>query len=278
MKVSDNFEMFEAETKFYDETFDIEMMNDFFYYVERPDEYPDLGIVETDGDWQIRETMIDLEGGEDGYAVAQCLIAQPWEQPEKTEDCDQDECDQEFGWFEIISGGQIDYYETYENLTDESRQDYLLIDESNWWAEYREPEEASKTEVQVLGQFDLVQNQVYNDSLEGYKTGTFKQSIYVGYEIAQDIDTSNIMGIQLVLDLPSHLAKDGAMIVQTIQYRKEHEYEDLYTTVWCKVVVGDADKTEVTNYKSDVYQGINGETSQDDAVTYDTLKKGEEFY
>lgn len=94
--------------------------------------------------------------------------------------------------------------------------------------------------------------------------------MYIGYEIVQDIDTSNIMGFQLVLDLPSDLAANGAVIVQTVQYRKEYEYGSEYTTVECKVVVGDADKTEVSNYKSDVYQGINGLDENGDKVAYAT--------
>ena len=152
MIVADNNEV-AKEVTFFDETFDIMSMDD-----------EDLDRLETDGDWEIIEAMIDQEGGEEGYAVAQCLIAMPWEQPET--ECIDDDCDQEFGWFEIISGGR---YERYNYLSDAQSGDVDPTDmwdfeESEWWAEYREPEGKSETDVQVQGQYDLVQNKDYTDS------------------------------------------------------------------------------------------------------------------
>ena len=73
------------------------------------------------------------------------------------------------------------------------------------------------------------------------------------------------MGFMLQLDLPSDLAIDGAVIVQSVQYRKKYSTSADYTTVECKVVVGDSSKTEVFNYKSD--SSITGLTDDGSAQT-----------
>jgi len=73
------------------------------------------------------------------------------------------------------------------------------------------------------------------------------------------------MGFMLQLDLPSDLAIDGAVIVQSVQYKKKYSTSADYTTVECKVVVGDSSKTEVFNYKSD--SSITGLTDDETAQT-----------
>lgn len=75
------------------------------------------------------------------------------------------------------------------------------------------------------------------------------------------------MGFMLELDLPEDLATDGYVIVQSLQYKKMYDSQADYTTVECKVVVGDPDRTEVINYKSD--SSITGLDSSDVQTTYD---------
>ena len=108
--------------------------------------------------------------------------------------------------------------------------------------------------------------------------------MYIGYEIVEDLDTPNIMGMYLTLDLPSDLALDGAVIVQTVTYRKEFDYGSESTTVECKVVVGNADRTEVANYKGSVDgTNENGEEISynafaEDKLDHDEIDEGSEFY
>lgn len=98
--------------------------------------------------------------------------------------------------------------------------------------------------------------------------GTIKQAVYIGYEIVEDLDTDNKMGLYFTLDLPSELvAVNGTVVVQTASYRKEFSYGGEYHTVSCVTVVGDASKTQVLNYRS--YDPVDGTDGQGNSVAYD---------
>jgi hypothetical protein len=58
---------------------------------------------------------------------------------------------------------------------------------------------------------------------------TLAQKVYVAYEIVEDIEKPNLMGMMFYLDVPEDLAKDGAVIVQYAQYRKKFEWGDKKT-------------------------------------------------
>lgn len=113
--------------------------------------------------------------------------------------------------------------------------------------------------------------------------GTIKQSIYIGYEIIEDLDSDNIMGMYLTLDLPSDLVPEGTVIVQSVRYRKEFAYADDWQQVSCKTVVGDEAATEVINYKSQAkLEGTEGvtydESDADWKIDESMVEDGETFY
>lgn len=75
--------------------------------------------------------------------------------------------------------------------------------------------------MQVQGQIE--EEQIINTTLDDGTAvaGTIKQSLYIGYEIIEDLDSDNIMGMYITLDLPSDLVPEGTVIVQSVRYRKE---------------------------------------------------------
>ena len=91
----------------------------------------------------------------------------------------------------------------------------------------------------------------------------------IGYEIINDIDTDNIMGIHMSLDLPSNLVPTGVVVVQDIAYRKVNTYGD-WNTVSCKTEVGG--ESEVLNYKSydTSIEKFEGATYDEAAADYKT--------
>jgi hypothetical protein len=107
--------------------------------------------------------------------------------------------------------------------------------------------------------------------------------MYVGYEIINDIDSDNIMGFYLTLDLPADLVPEGTVVVQQVRYRKQLAFGDWHT-VACKTVVGAPDQAEVFNYRGQT--AINGYDANGDMVTYDqagaedkiTAADGYEFF
>ena len=103
--------------------------------------------------------------------------------------------------------------------------------------------------MQVQGQHEKEQV-ITVDQADGTTiAGTIKQSMFIGYEIIEDLESDNLMGMFLTLDVPGDLVPTGTVIVQSVRYRKEFEYGEDWFTVSCKTTVGDSSATEVFNYK-----------------------------
>ena len=129
---------------------------------------------------------------------------------------------------------------------------YIYADESNgvdiefnfetsyWDVEYRPPEEAPELNIQVQGMHE--QEQIISvDQADGTTVaGTIKQELYIGYEIIEDLESDNIMGMFLSLDIPSKLVPDGTVIVQSVRYRKEFAFDQDWFTASCVTIVGDS--------------------------------------
>ena len=90
--------------------------------------------------------------------------------------------------------------------------------------------------------------------------------MYVGYEIINAIDSDNIMGFYMTLDVPTDLVPTGTVIVQQVRYRKELSFGDWHT-VACKTVVGAPAEAEVLNYRG--ADAIDGYDESGAGVTYD---------
>jgi len=65
--------------------------------------------------------------------------------------------------------------------------------------------------------------------------------------------------------VPVALIPDGTVLYQYAQYKKE--YDDEWTGLACKVVAGDAEATEVINFKG--YEDLTGKDSTGDNVAWE---------
>ena len=94
------------------------------------------------------------------------------------------------------------------------------FEDQEWVAEYRPPEEVPELNVQVQGQIENQQS-ISVDQDDGTTiSGTIKQSLFIGYEVIEDVESDNVLGFMLTLDVPSGLVPDGSVVVQSVRYRK----------------------------------------------------------
>jgi hypothetical protein len=254
-----------TEVHFYAKTMDIESMDDAALDALEITPSPWELVIEEDEYYSLVWDDVESQGN----ARQSCLVVQVWEDPTDGDE----EADDEFGWFFVESGVRY---------VSEDETEKIDFTRAYWDVEYRKPEEAPKLNIQVQGQAENTSAVTYVDDSSTEKTGTIMQSMYVGYEILEDIDSDNLMGMYLTLDLPTELASEGAVIVQTVRYRKEYSYGD-WTTVDCKTVVGDSDATEIINYKGttnvlDVTEGTYDSIAVDDKLNEEDVSEGEEFY
>ena len=218
---------------------------------------------------------MDYENVEkEGNVAQRCVVFQEWGYPDESEDAT-------FGWYFMESGVRYIY-------TDESNTETIVDIETAYWdAEYRAPEATPELNIQVQGQHETVNTIQVTENDGTVIAGTIKQSMFIGYEIVEDLESDNVMGMFLSLDLPTELASNGTVIVQSVRYRKEFNFGGDYVTVSCKTVVGDANKTEVLNYRGQ--EKIDGNdstgtpttydvTGEADKITEDMAEEGLEFY
>ena len=147
---------------------------------------------------------------------------------------------------------------------------------------YRPPETGiAEAEIQVQGA-------ATNDQTVTVDGVNFdiKQDLFIGYEIVQDIDTPNNMGMMFELDVPGTLIPDRAVILQYAQYRKSDNYYDDWVGVACVKQVGVQGSQKVFNFRG---QGIlDGYDDTGNAEPWDAQKPadfvaqdprdGSEFY
>lgn len=236
--------------KTYEKTLNIESMDD-----------AELENLEVEDQWEIDEDLeteyygLDYENVEkEGNVVQRCVVFQEWSAPDE-------EVDTVFGYYFMESGVRYIY-------TDESNTETIVdIENAYWDAEYRAPEDTPELNIQVQGQHETVNTIQVTENDGTVISGTIKQSMYIGYEIVEDLESDNIMGMFLSLDLPTELAANGTVIVQSVRYRKEFNFGGDYVTVSCKTVVGDSTKSEVLNYRGQ--DKIDGNDSTGSATTYD---------
>ena len=265
-----------TEVKFYENTAEIETMDDV-----------ELENLEIDSPWEITDYEYYypewIYNDDDGsWSVKQpCLIMQEWSYPEARrnlqyendyynyEDYDYttgtegttdattyddsyyyESTEREaYGTYKIISGARY----IYQNETTNEEIVFNFYNQT-WDVEYRPPEEAPEYNVQVQGQIENEQT-ISIDQTDGTTVnGIAKQSLFLGYEIVEDLETDNVLGMHLTLDIPGDLVPDGSIIVQSVSFRKEFEYADPWLTVTCKTTVGTASDSDpapvVTNFGS----------------------------
>lgn len=129
---------------------------------------------------------------------------------------------------------------------------------------YRAPEAAPETEVQIQGQQTTNSTVEITDSSGAVKNATMAQNVYIGYEIIEDIDSPNVLGMFMQLDVPADILTNSSYIYQYVQYRKEFNYADDYHTVACVIQVNDT-----ANF------GANNRTNFNETMIYNY--KGQEF-
>ena len=213
----------------------------------------------------------------DGYVRQPCLVIQEWEAPEIDESSTTagepsatTGGSTGFGWFFVESGVRY-----IDEVTDSENPTSYDFDNSFWDVQYRAPEAAPELDVQVQGQHEATSTITVDQDDGTTINGTIQQSMYVGYEIINDIDSDNIMGFYLTLDVPSDLVPEGTVIVQQVTYRKEYNYGDWHT-VACKTVVGDVTQSEVLNYKGET--APDGYDENGSKVTYDMASYDDAVY
>ena len=233
-----------TEVHFYDKMLDVNSMDDEELESHRISDSP-WELVK-DGESNIDASYYSASGDEStGYVRQPCLVIQEWEMPEIDEESTEGPSTAaggSFGWYFVESG--IRYVDEVSDPDDPTLFDF----ESQFWnVEYRAPEAAPELDVQVQGQAEATSTITVDQDDGTTINGTVQQSMYVGYEIVNDIDSDNIMGFYLTLDVPSDLVPEDTVIVQQVTYRKQYNFGDWHT-VACKTVVGDASAAEVLNY------------------------------
>ena len=230
----------DTEVHFYENMIDIESMDDAELESHRIDNSP----------WELvtdDASYYTASGDESTGLVRQpCLVIQEWEMPEIDESSTEGPntaAGGSFGWYFVESG--VRYVDATVDEDDPSVFDF---DIQYWDVEYRAPEAAPELDVQVQGQAEATSTITVDQDDGTTINGTVQQSMYVGYEIINDIDSDNIMGFYLTLDVPSDLVPEGTVVVQQVTYRKQFNFGDWHT-VACKTVVGDASAAEVLNYR-----------------------------
>jgi hypothetical protein len=169
-----------------------------------------------------------------GYGKQRCTVVQKWSEPERNDDSNQGrddttnadgtvrdpsdrtggntadgtrDRDQGFGWFKITSGAR---YIDDTKVPEKKNKDFENI---SWDSEYRKPEKAPEKKVQIEGEQKTDTTVTFTNSTGDTVDATLAQKVYVAYEIVEDIEKPNLMGMMFYLDVPAELAKDGAVIV-----------------------------------------------------------------
>lgn len=174
---------------FYENMIDIESMDDAELESHRIDNSP----------WELvtdDASYYTASGDESTGTVRQpCLVIQEWEMPEIDESSTEGPntaAGGSFGRYFVESG--VRYIDEVSDSDDPTQFDF---DIQYWDVEYRAPEAAPELDVQVQGQAEAT-GTITVDQADGTTiNGTVKQSMYVGYEIINDIDSDNVMGFYL---------------------------------------------------------------------------------
>lgn len=155
---------------------------------------------------------IDYDNVEiEGQSKQNCLAMADWSAPEGD--------DTSYGSFIITSGVRYVELTSYDTTTGEEPFTYDL-DTQKWDVIYRAPEAVPETEVQIQGQQTSNSTVEITDASGSVVNATMGQSVYIGYEIVEDIDSDNVLGMMMQLDVPADILTNGTIIYQYVQYRK----------------------------------------------------------
>ena len=110
---------------------------------------------------------------------------------------------------------------------------------AEWDIEFRAPGKIAETETQVQGQLSANADLSFTDDSGNTVNAAAAQSVYIGYEVIEDLESPNYMGFFFNLDIPSDLvAKNDTLIYQYARFRKEFGFADQWKTVACVTRVG----------------------------------------
>ena len=84
---------------------------------------------------------------------------------------------------------------------------------SYWDIQFREPGKIAETETQVQGQLTASADLSFTDDSGNTKSAAAAQSVYIGYEVIEDINSPNYMGFFFNLDVPSDLVTKNDTLI-----------------------------------------------------------------
>jgi hypothetical protein len=180
----------DTEVRFYENVIEIQSMDDAALESHRISDSP----------WELvsdDESYYTASEDETSGTVRQpCLVIQEWSMPEIDESSTAGEPNTaaggSFGWYFVESG--VRYVDEVTDPEDPAQFDF----ETQYWnVDYRAPEAAPELDVQVQGQHEATTTITVDQDDGTTINGTIQQSMYVGYEIINDLDSDNIMGFYM---------------------------------------------------------------------------------
>jgi hypothetical protein len=143
---------------------------------------------------------------------------------------------------------------------------------AEWEIQFRAPSGLAVTETQVQGQLTANADLSFTDDSGNTVTAASAQSVYIGYEVIEDLDSPNLLGFFFNFDVPSDLvAQNDTLIYQYASFRKEFTFGE-WNTVACVTTVGNNTASQVINYKG--WDAMSGQVSGAD-VLYDAANSGD---
>lgn len=123
--------------------------------------------------------------------------------------------DTSYGSFIITSG--VRYVELSSADSSTSAEPFTYdLETQKWDLIYRAPEAVPETEVQIQGQQTSNETVEITDATGVVVNATMAQSVYIGYEIVEDIDSDNVLGMMMQLDVPADILTNETMIYQYV--------------------------------------------------------------
>ena len=134
---------------------------------------------------------------------------------------------------EDIKTAQVESGVWYEKSTGR-----VEFNRAEWEIDFRAPSAIAATETQVQGQLTANADLSFTDDSGNTVNAAAAQSVYIGYEVIEDLDSPNLLGFFFNLDVPSDLvAQNDTLIYQYASFRKEFTFGE-WNTVACVTRVG----------------------------------------